>query len=189
LSVKKIAITGHNHGIGQALANNYKSQGHDVIGLSRSTGYDIKLEDILDPIKDCDILINNAHDEFGQVQLLHRVFNLWQHQSNKQIINISSAITMYPIPANLHMEEYQYRLQKVCLEEAVNQLRLLENGPRLILVKPGAVATYPSDASTSANADVWASSLINSLNAIDAGLEIAEITLVTRHSTLSSYKD
>ena len=38
----KIAITGHSAGIGQALAMLYVKQGHEVVGLSRRNGYNIR---------------------------------------------------------------------------------------------------------------------------------------------------
>ena len=38
----KIAITGHSAGIGQALAQVYQSQGHDIVGLSKRDGHNIR---------------------------------------------------------------------------------------------------------------------------------------------------
>ena len=40
----KIAIIGHTKGIGKAIANLYKSKKYEVIGLSRSNGYDLVSE-------------------------------------------------------------------------------------------------------------------------------------------------
>ena len=38
----KIAITGHTAGIGQALAKLYGQQGHQIVGLSRREGNNIR---------------------------------------------------------------------------------------------------------------------------------------------------
>jgi len=38
----KIAITGHTAGIGQAFANILESRGHDIVGISRRTGENIR---------------------------------------------------------------------------------------------------------------------------------------------------
>ena len=57
----KIAITGHSAGIGQALAKIYTEQGHDIVGLSRRTGYNIRsIPKVATMIEPCDVFINNA---------------------------------------------------------------------------------------------------------------------------------
>ena len=38
----KIAITGHSAGIGQALAKQYEARGHEIVGLSKRYGHNIK---------------------------------------------------------------------------------------------------------------------------------------------------
>ena len=38
----KIAIIGHTKGIGKAISKLYKKKGFDIVGLSRSNGYDIE---------------------------------------------------------------------------------------------------------------------------------------------------
>ena len=57
----KIAITGHTQGIGKCA---FKRLSPNIIGFSKSTGYDItKFNDrkrIIEESKDCDIFINNA---------------------------------------------------------------------------------------------------------------------------------
>ena len=68
--MKKLAVTGHTKRIGKAIYDAFPNS----IGLSKSTGYDITDENsrtrILHAVRDCDIFINNAHDGFGQVELL-----------------------------------------------------------------------------------------------------------------------
>ena len=38
----KIAITGHKHGIGKAFAQQLADRGHEIIGISRSDGENIR---------------------------------------------------------------------------------------------------------------------------------------------------
>ena len=51
----KIAIIGHTKGIGRAIADLYKSKNYEVIGLSRSNGYDLitDQEKIMEQIEGC----------------------------------------------------------------------------------------------------------------------------------------
>ena len=92
----KIAITGHTNGIGQAFFNYF--QDHDIIGFSRSNGYNIadpaSRSAILEQIADADMFVNNAYSNFNnsQLKLLTDVYNLWQN-TDKIIVNISSRYT------------------------------------------------------------------------------------------------
>ena len=55
----KIAITGHSAGIGQALSMIYTIQDHEVIGLSRRNGYNIRsIPKVAGMIEPCDVFIN-----------------------------------------------------------------------------------------------------------------------------------
>ena len=82
----KVAITGHTKGLGQAFFKHFQS--HTVIGFSRSNGYNIAnpadRNKILDEIKDVDLFINNAYNNFddSQLQLLIDVYNIWQGTDN-----------------------------------------------------------------------------------------------------------
>jgi short-subunit dehydrogenase len=174
----KIAITGHSAGIGKSLSKAYEKRGHEIVGLSRRNGNNIRsLPKILNPIKDCDMLINNAQHGFGQTELLFEVFKMWQDQKNKFIINISSMMTLYPISSIDGLDMDLYRLQKVTLEEAFKQL-LYKSGPRLIMVKPGAVATQPNQTSPKhADPDEWAETLVSCLESVGPNLKITEIAL------------
>ena len=57
----KIAITGHTKGIGKAIAGLYYTD--EVVGFSRSNGYDISVEESISRIVaesiECDIFVNN----------------------------------------------------------------------------------------------------------------------------------
>jgi len=60
----KIAITGHTKGIGLALANYYTDLGIEVVGFSRTNGYDISKgvdqERIINESQDCDLFIQQC---------------------------------------------------------------------------------------------------------------------------------
>lgn len=72
----KIAITGHTSGLGLAFYN-YFSKKYEVIGLSRSNGYDIAKDQnkIVSALSDCDLFFNNAYDGIYQGILLARTCN------------------------------------------------------------------------------------------------------------------
>ncbi len=177
--MKKIAITGHTAGIGHALATIYQQQGNSIIGLSRRNGYNIKsIPKIINQIKDCDIFINNAQSGFTQTELLFALYKEWEGIQDKKIINISTMMTLEPISSIPGLSMTEYFVQKIALEEAVRQLKYYHNWPKLILVKPGAVATQPGQTSPRpyANVDAWAQKLVELLDC-GADLEISEISL------------
>jgi len=89
----KIAITGHTNGIGKACYD-LLSQEHQVIGFSRSSGYDINdPESIFLSAKDNDVFINNAYSGTAQSTLFQMFFQAWEN-SDKTIVNMGSK-TMY----------------------------------------------------------------------------------------------
>ena len=99
-----IAITGHKNGIGKAIFNLLKKEGHFVVGYDIEEGFDIEdvstQQEILDLSKDYDVFINNAHSMNSQIELFDMFFNEWQMQDNKHIINISSIEKLFPNPIN-----------------------------------------------------------------------------------------
>ena len=137
----KIAITGHSAGIGQALAKIYTEQGHEVIGLSRRIGYNIRsIPKLASVIESCDVFINNAQVGFAQTELMWEVWNRWRGK-NKTIINISTQMTDNSVAPR---EEWdQYIIQKKALELAHSQCQERSLLPKIILIKPGAIATQP----------------------------------------------
>lgn len=117
----KIAITGHTAGIGLALAELYQSLGHQVIGFSRTTGYNIaRPEDrarIVADAQDCDIFFNNAHDWYGdnfaEVTLFEALWQSWKGQ-RRTIVNISSLLVA---DQRQPRSGLLYRSGKVALED------------------------------------------------------------------------
>ena len=137
----RIAITGHSAGIGQALSTIYTEQGHEVVGLSRRNGYNIRsIPKLASMIESCDVFINNAQVGFAQTELFWEVWNRWRGQ-NKTIINISTQMTNNNVAPK---EEWdQYIIQKKALELAHTQCQERLLLPKLILIKPGSIATQP----------------------------------------------
>jgi len=175
----KIAITGHTAGIGQALANEYLLDGHEVIGLSQREGNNIRnTPKICDQIEPCDIFVNNAQAGYAQTELLFEMANRWQG-TWKHIIVISTMMTQEPVSSLAGLDMDHYRLQKVALEEAVQQIRYRRLGVKIILVRPGNIATSP-DKTVPPAADVnnWARTLLDLFDmANNNNLSIPDISL------------
>lgn len=175
----KIAITGHTAGIGKALAEIYSANEHEIVGLSRRNGYNIRsIPKIVGVIEPCDIFINNAQAGFAQTELLFAVYKAWQDRKDKKIINIGTMLTSLPVSSLPGLEMTEYYVQKKSLEEAICQLKNYKNGPKIILVKPGAVATQPGqvDPFPYANITEWSQRLVSVLDA-GPNLEVSEIAL------------
>ena len=137
----KVAITGHSAGIGQALAKLFEANGHEVIGLSRRNGYNIRsLPKVAAMIEPCDMLINNAQVGFAQTELLFEVWRRWEGQE-KTIVNISTQMTDMLVPPKREWDEYI--VQKKALELAEDLLTERNIWPRQIMIRPGAIATQP----------------------------------------------
>ena len=145
----RVAITGYSAGIGQAFAKIYQDRGHEVVGLSRRNGYNIRnLPKCLEQIKPCDIFINNAQVGFAQTELLFAVYEAWRDIPNKKIINISTIMTSYPIS-------------------------IIEGYDRLCLVKPGKINTQHD---WGVNTHSWANRIVDTL---DSGpyMQVEEIAI------------
>lgn len=137
----KVAITGHSAGIGQALAKIYQDNGHEVIGLSRRNGYNIRsLPKVAGVIESCDIFVNNAQVGFAQTELLFEIWRRWEGQE-KTIVNISTQMTDMVVPPKSEWDEYI--IQKKALELAEELLIKRNVWPRQIMIRPGAIATQP----------------------------------------------
>jgi NAD(P)-dependent dehydrogenase (short-subunit alcohol dehydrogenase family) len=86
-----IAIIGHTRGIGRAIAELYKGKGYRVIGMSRSNGYDMTVdqEKIVDTVRDCELIVINAHAGRSQLNLLKSVYGRY-HDHRKKVVVITS---------------------------------------------------------------------------------------------------
>lgn len=96
----KVAITGHSRGLGLALDNELSKRGHQVLGFSRTNGYDINdvqiRKDIIHLVNGCDVFINNAYSHNAQFDLLEKITTQWQDQK-KIIINVNSKSIFAPV--------------------------------------------------------------------------------------------
>lgn len=73
----KCVVTGHTNGIGKAIYHHFLNKKYDVIGMSRSNGYNILTdqEKIITEANGCDIFVNCACDGTGQLELLNALHN------------------------------------------------------------------------------------------------------------------
>ena len=146
-----IAITGHKNGIGKAIFNLLKKQGHFVVGYDIEEGFDIEdvstQQEILDLSKDYDVFINNAHSMNSQIELFDMFFNEWQMQDNKHIINISSIEKLFPNPINnpqiLVYTQQKKKLWKKAFSSIAN--RFEDRKVKISTVSPSLVKTALSD--------------------------------------------
>ena len=175
----KIAITGHSAGIGQALSKIYSSQGHEIVGLSRRDGNNIRnIPKICDHIEPCDMFVNNAQAGYAQTELLFEMARRWT-DSGKRIVVISTMMTQDPVSVLPGLDMDQYRVQKVTLEQAVQQLRYRRLGVTINVVRPGYIATQPGQTvPPAADVDNWARVLLAIMSMADANqLSIPDISL------------
>jgi NADP-dependent 3-hydroxy acid dehydrogenase YdfG len=139
----KIAVTGHSSGIGQAFANVFTDMGHEVVGLSRRNGNNIRSQHkILPQILECDMFVNNAQEGFVQTELLYAVWNEWK-STRKTIWCIGSICSQ--LQQSFYLKEYQ--TQKQALDCAFNNCRSdPDNRTNLCMIRPGVVATQDYNA-------------------------------------------
>ena len=158
----KIAITGHSAGIGQAISTIYVAQGHEVVGLSRRNGYNIRsIPKVAGMIEPCNVFINNAQVGFAQTELMWEVWNRWKGQ-HKTIISISTQMTDANVAPN--EDHDQYLIQKKALELAHKQCQQRSEWPQMILIRPGNVATQPGwEPPKYEDVNEWAQDLIDFL--------------------------
>ena len=118
----KIGISGHTQGIGKAIYD-LLSTDHDVIGFSRSNGYDITIKDqrekLISEVENCDVFINNAYAIKAQTELLKTFCNKWQNDINKLIVHMGSKWIFHPPPD--YPQHRLYRKEKQDQEKIIKQ--------------------------------------------------------------------
>lgn len=142
----KVAITGHSNGIGRAFAKYLSDRGHEIVGLSKRDGNNIRnIPKIVEQIVDCDMFINNAQAGYAQTELFQHVAEAWNNSADKMIWNISTVMaSTYNMPSIHGLSNRQlaeYRVQKRALEDATKTARSQGVKARIVLIRPGAVAT------------------------------------------------
>lgn len=179
----KIAITGHTAGIGAAFARRLEELGHEIVGISKRQGNNIRnIPKVLDMIAPCDMWINNAQSGYAQTELLHRVWDAWRGDPNRMIWIISTMITtntgVPDIPGHSQVQMAEYKNQKRALEDAFYALRSTHHKPRMLLIRPGMVDTQGLGG---ADVDQWTRTVCDFYSmALDRDLWIDEISLGNR---------
>lgn len=134
----KIAITGHTRGLGAAIVRQL-SYGHNVLGFSKSNGFDITLIDdrkrIIKDADDCHVFINNAHSGYAQVELLYDLWDVWKDR-DKLIVNIGSNTT-----DGIKSHPHKYVAEKIALEKANEQLANLNKSCKVSIYRFGWIGT------------------------------------------------
>lgn len=145
MDFKKVAITGHTRGIGKALYDYFLSTGHEVIGFSKSTGFDISNNEVVNAIIeqtiDCDLFINNAYHRMQQTNIA----KLWQktHWNSKHFIVNMSSVAGDPLmntPVTMPWIT-QYGEEKSSLNETSYNINYSESKCNSIVIMPGMVNT------------------------------------------------
>lgn len=161
----KIAITGHTAGIGKEFSRQLKIRGHEIIGISRREGENIRrVAHTASIVESCDMFINNAQNAYAQTELLYEVWKRWQGKE-KHIWNISTMMTEQPVNSIPDGQEdltmSQYRNQKLALEDASRQLSFKNSLPKISIIKPGAVDTKNGANEKKCNLEEWVEAIIN----------------------------
>lgn len=183
----KIAITGHTAGIGKSFSSLLSTRGHEIIGISRREGENIRrIEHTASIIEPCDLFINNAQSMFAQTELLYEVWKRWRGQK-KYIWNISTEMANFPVNtcpdtrtdglARDDLTMSLYRVQKVTLEEASRQLNWKSRLPKISIIRPGGVATQEANSKENKhNSDEWVKCVIDIFTS-NKNLHIPEISI------------
>ena len=185
----KIAITGHTAGIGRSFADYLSARGHDIVGLSKREGNNIRnIPKITEQIVVCDMWINNAQSGYAQTELLYKVAEAWKGDNSKLIWIISTMLTQDPgvpsVPGLSWLSMAEYKNQKRALEDAFRQLK---HQSRMCLIRPGIVATQQCNQAdvNAANVDAWVQTVCDFyISATEKNLWPEELSLGFRKQRL-----
>jgi hypothetical protein len=128
----KIAVTGHTSGIGKSIYDYFLQQNNNVIGFSRSNGYDISNKEdrtrICNLSENFDIFVNNAYKNFDNSQELMLTDRLasWK-DTEKIIINLSSRWTA----GNHKYCHDKMSIDTICNEHLFSKVHLINLKPGL----------------------------------------------------------
>ena len=163
----KIAITGHKKGIGKAFAEQLSARGHDITGISRSDGENIRrTAHTASLIEPCKLLINNAISFYAQTELLFEVWHRWSTAEEvHHIWNISTKLCELDHDIDINgltmRESMQYRNQKMALELAHQQLNAQPSNIKMSLIRPGSVNTQTFSEANSISAEEYVKGVLD----------------------------
>ena len=123
---RKIAVIGHTKGIGKAIADLYKRKKYEIVGLSRTNGYDLETdqEKIMEKLKDCELIVVNAYAKFGQYLLLKRIYSEFHHHYKKVVVITSTSGTPQGKDEDNYSADYnEYCWHKEHLIKYVSELQ------------------------------------------------------------------
>ena len=97
LGKNKIAVIGHSRGIGKAICDLYHKKKYNVVGMSKSNGFDLvhDQEKILEEMQDCSLVVLNAHSDRGQLTLLKKIYG--RHSFDKMKVAVITSTSGTPI--------------------------------------------------------------------------------------------
>ena len=132
----KIAIVGHTKGIGKAISDLYKSKGYEIVGMSRSNGYDLinDQEKIMDQMHDCGLVVVNAHAGRGQLNLLKRIYGRHAFDKMKVAIITSTSGTEQGQDTNAFESWNKFDYVQYCEIKKELMAYILELQEELILI-------------------------------------------------------
>jgi NADP-dependent 3-hydroxy acid dehydrogenase YdfG len=162
----KIAITGHKKGIGKAFAEQLSARGHEILGISRSDGENIRrTAHTAGLIEPCAMFINNATSMYAQTELLFEVWHRWKDlNQTHHIWNISTKLCEQDHDIDIKgltmRESIQYRNQKMALELAHHQLNFQPSNIKMELIRPGSVNTHTFSDPTSISAKAYVNQVL-----------------------------
>lgn len=148
-----IAIIGHTRGIGKAIADLYRSKGYDVIGMSRSNGFDIAKDqdNIVGEIKDCEMVVINAHNGRSQLTLLKNIYSKY-HDDHKKVAVITST-SGTPEGKDEHLADEQYRKYCDDKQELIGYIKQLQED--LLFRAMSVYDVCPDVVDTAMTKDLW----------------------------------
>jgi len=180
----KIAITGHTKGLGAELVKLLEPD-HEIMGFSRTNGYDIEqpgtIDRIVSNVSDCDIFINSAKCWWSQIDMFSKLLLDWQGKK-KRIINIGSHVTVWNYktdrPNFPKISANHYVAYKTALKAASYHAWENNDWPLIHLVQPGPFVNtgfkpYPDR--TWMETEQVAKSIVDSI--INSELLVMELTI------------
>lgn len=130
LEKNKIAVIGHSRGIGKAICDLYNKKKYNVVGMSKSNGFDLvhDQEKILEKIQDCGLVVLNAHADRGQLTLLKKIYG--RHSFDKMkvaVITSTSGIEEEPDYNEFKIwDKFEYVQYCECKKELIQYINELQ---------------------------------------------------------------